>query len=256
MNRRSSRSRLFLALVTLGAALFFIGFVALGTWQLHRRVWKLDLIARVESRVHAPPVPAPDESQWGRVSAASDEYRRVLVSGVFLNASEALVQAVTDLGPGYWVLTPLRLSDGSVILINRGFVPPEKHNRASRRETEPLGVTRVTGLIRMTEPRGGFLRNNDVAADRWYSRDVQAIAASRGLSRAAPFFIDEDGSARSTSAALLDAAGRDAPVSDAPVGGLTVITFHNNHLMYAITWYTLALMVAVGILRVWREPGR
>jgi surfeit locus 1 family protein len=229
------------------AVLLFVTFVALGTWQLKRRVWKLDLIARVEQRVHAPPMAAPGPAQWPKVSAASDEYRHVTVSGTFLDGSQTLVQAVTELGAGYWVLTPMRTADGSIVLVNRGFVAVEDRDRVARVAVQPRAaetgsagaVTTVTGLLRMTEPRGAFLRHNDAAANHWYSRDVQAIAVARGLTRVAPYFIDAE--AASPNHAAPGAA------SAIPVGGLTVITFHNSHLVYAITWYTLALMVAGGI---------
>ena len=89
----------------------------------------------------------------------------------------------------------------------------------------------------MTEPRGAFLRHNDAAANHWYSRDVQAIAVARGLTHVAPYFID----------AKAASPGAVPPGSVVPVGGLTVIAFHNSHLVYAITWYTLALMVAGAI---------
>jgi surfeit locus 1 family protein len=229
-------SPFFLAVAGFLALVFFAGFLALGTWQVERRAWKLDLIARVEHRVHAPAVPLPSQAQWPGISAAADEYRRVTATGMFLNDAETLVQAVTELGSGYWVLTPLWLHDGSVVLVNRGFVPPEKRDRTTRVATEPMGMTTVTGLMRMTEPGGGFLRHNDPADNRWYSRDVRAIAEARGLAKVAPFFIDEEAPASASPASA-------APDASAPVPGLTVITFHNSHLTYAITWYTLALMV-------------
>jgi surfeit locus 1 family protein len=225
-----------------GAVLLFAGFAALGTWQLERRTWKLQLIDRVEQRVHAPAVAAPGLAQWPQLNRAADEYRHVRVTGAFLHDKETLVQAVTERGSGFWVLTPLQLADGHAVLVNRGFVPPEARNRSARGAPEPSGESTVTGLLRMTEPQGGFLRKNDAAGSRWYSRDVQAIAAARGLPAVAPFFID------------IDAAGE--PSEGWPAGGLTVIRFPNNHLVYAITWYALALMVAAAAGYVIREDGR
>ena len=226
--RRSPLSRILAGALAL---LFFAVFGALGTWQLERRVWKLDLIARVEQRVHAPPVTAPGPSQWPAVTAASDEYRHVTATGIFLDDSQTLVQAVTDLGAGYWVLTPLREADGSIVLVNRGFAPADARDRM---QPAVSTTVTVTGLLRITEPRGAFLRHNDPAANRWYSRDVQAIAAAHRLKHVAPYFIDADASSFAAAGGL----------AAAPVSGLTVITFHNSHLVYAITWYTLALMVA------------
>jgi surfeit locus 1 family protein len=99
----------------------------------------------------------------------------------------------------------------------------------------------VTGLLRLTEPKGGFLRANDPAADRWYSRDVEAMAAARGLTDTAPYFIDAD--------ATPNPGGL-------PVGGLTVVAFRNSHLVYALTWFALALMLAALTVRVAREELR
>ena len=93
----------------------------------------------------------------------------------------------------------------------------------------------MTGLLRMSEPGGAFLRVNDPASDRWFSRDVAAIAASRGLDKVAPYFID---------------AERAPGESGLPVAGLTVIAFSNNHLVYALTWGALALMAAAGAIFV------
>jgi surfeit locus 1 family protein len=224
--------------IAIGAVLLFVGFVALGSWQVQRRAWKLDLIARVESRVHAPPEAAPEPARWPQVNAAGDEYRHVRVTGRFIDAAATRVQAVSELGAGFWLLTPLRQADGRIVLVNRGFIAPD----AAVPPAPPTPVE-VTGLLRLSEPGGGFLRRNDPGANRWYSRDVAAIAAARGLSGVAPYFIDAD------------AAPAGASPND-PVGGLTVIAFHNNHLVYAITWYTLALMVAAGAWRFLREEPR
>jgi surfeit locus 1 family protein len=256
MQETGPRRRSFATLAVLAtcAALAFAGFVALGTWQLKRLQWKLALIERVEQRVHAAPVPAPGPDRWPQVSAESDEYRRVRVEGSYLYGLTAKVQAVTELGSGYWLLTPLRKADGSVVLINRGFIPAQEGSRVGRvgdgdqspQAGADAGASIVTGLLRISEPGGGFLRRNDPAADRWYSRDVAAIAASRGMSGVAPYFIDAD----------VASAAREKSTGPAPVGGLTVISFHNNHLVYALTWYALALMVAGGYLWVMREERR
>jgi surfeit locus 1 family protein len=236
--------------MAVAAVLLFCAFLSLGTWQVQRRAWKLDLIARVEQRVHAPVVPPPTPGEWTQVSAANSEYRHVQATGAFLNDSETLVQALTDLGAGFWVLTPLRLADGTVVLVNRGFVPPEQRERSAHGASEATTAATVTGLLRITEPKGWFLRRNDPAKNLWHSRDVQAIAAARGLglARVAPYFIDQEADVAS------EGAARGA--NSAPVGGLTVIAFRNTHLTYAITWYGLASLVVVGAWIVIREERR
>ncbi|MDN3623502.1 SURF1 family protein [Methylobacterium isbiliense] len=226
----------------LAAILIVLGLCGLAAWQMQRRTWKLDLIARVAARVHASPAPAPGPERWAAISAAADEYRRVAARGAWLGDRSTLVQAVTDLGGGYWVMTPLARDDGTTILVNRGFVPADR--RAPDLWRPRAGPVAVTGLLRLTEPRGGFLRANDPAADRWFSRDVAAIAEARGLSEVAPYFIDVE---------------RGGGEGTLPVPGLTVIAFSNNHLVYAITWGVLALMAAVGTVFVNLDllrPGR
>src|SRR5580698_1384131 len=164
---RGPRGPLALTMLVILAAALFAGFVALGTWQVQRRAWKLDLIARVDQRVHAPAVPPPPPAEWSQVTAANSEYRHVRVTGTFLNDSETLVQALTELGAGDWVLTPLRLQDGSIVMVNRGFVSPERRDRAAHGAGAATTGATVTGLLRITEAKGWFLRRNDPARNLW-----------------------------------------------------------------------------------------
>ncbi|CCE99796.1 conserved hypothetical protein (plasmid) [Sinorhizobium fredii HH103] len=235
------RSRLSLAILSVIGLLLVAGLLALGTWQVKRLSWKLDLIARVEERIHAAPVPPLSHSDWANVGAARDEYRRVRVRGRFLNDKETLVYAATELGAGYWVMTPLALNDGTTVLVNRGFVPAEKRAPATRSPGRITGDTTVTGLMRMDEPEASLLRSNKPREERWYSRDVGAIAAARGLSGVAPYFIDAD--------ATPNPGGL-------PAGGLTRVAFSNNHLVYAVTWYCLAAMTAAMLVFLWRSAAR
>jgi surfeit locus 1 family protein len=222
-----SRSQLTLGIWVVSLLVLTAAFIALGVWQVKRLHWKLDLIARVEARVHAPAIRAPGPEEWPSINAADDEYLHIQAAGVLLNDDEAEVYAVTDLGPGYWVMTPLKAADGTIILINRGFVPTNRRNRATRIDGNPTGKVAVTGLLRLNEPLGTLLRSNVPADERWYSRDVAAIARSRSLTNVAPYFIDAD--------AAPNRGGL-------PVGGLTQLVFPNSHLAYAITWFVMAAM--------------
>jgi surfeit locus 1 family protein len=211
---------------------------ALGVWQVERRTWKLALIDRVDQRIHVAPVPAPGPDAWPAINRDDDEYRRVKISGRFANDRETLVDATTERGMGFWVMTPLITPDGFTVLVNRGFVPVDRRDSATRAAGQIEGETTVSGLVRMTEPKGTLLRANDPAAGRWYSRDVAAIAKARDLNRVAPYFIDADATANP---------------GGLPVGGLTVVSFYNHHLLYALTWFALALMLAVALGRVVRD---
>lgn len=229
-----------MAVVVAGLALF-VGFLALGGWQVQRLAWKTNLIAQVDARVHAAAVPAPGPTQWAGVTRDKDQYRRVTVRGRFLHDKETLVQAVTDAGGGFWVMTPLVDDRGFTVLINRGFVPSGRRDPAVRADGLVEGPQSVTGLLRITEPKGGFLRANDPAGDRWRSRDVAAIAARRGLTTVAPYFIDADASPNP---------------GGWPRGGLTVIRFANSHLVYALTWFGMALLTLVGLWLFLRDGRR
>ena len=225
--------------ILLLTALLFAVFCALGVWQLERRTWKLDLIAQVERQLAQSPTPAPGAEQWPSLGA-DDTYRPVKISGHYLHDQATLVQAMTRLGSGYWVITPLQTNAGFAVLVNRGFVDQPHRQDYSR----PAGTVTISGLLRLTEPGGRVLRPNVPAEDRWYSRDVAAIAQKRGLSGAAlaPYFIDAD---------------RQSETAEWPAGGLTVVKFRNTHLSYALTWFALASLslLAGGIVLRKRPSG-
>lgn len=228
MSAGRGKRRGMLALCLCGTLLF----AALGIWQVQRLAWKRDLIQKVESRIAAPPVAVPARGNWAELDAHEAEYRRVQVRGAFRHERETLVDALTALGPGSWVLTPLDTADGT-ILINRGFVPPARRDARQRQAGQVPGEVTITGLLRPSEPGGRLLRPNRPAAERWFSRDVAAIAAARGLPDVAPFFIDADAA---------------SSVQDGPHGGMTVVRFRNAHLAYAVTWFALAALCAAGLV--------
>jgi surfeit locus 1 family protein len=200
--------------------------VALGVWQLHRLTWKEALLDAINSRVHAPPVAPPPATQWSRLDPQDYEYRHVRVEGSFEPGKQALVFRNIESprgrygGVGYLVMAPLRLADGSAIVVNRGFVPQEL--RDSPRIVAPASSV-VTGLMRSPETRTLFTPADNPAKGEWFTRDPAAIAAALKVSDAAPFTIDAD-------------AG-----GDLPEGGETVLDFPNNHFSYALTWFGLAI---------------
>lgn len=246
-------------LLAVCAAVAVLLLLALGTWQMFRLQWKLDLMEKVDTRVHATPVAVPEPAQWAQVNAASDEYRHVTLTGAYLPEYTTRVQATTDLGSGYWLLTPLCTRSGYIVIVNRGYIGQQAAKRLPAPAATSAGkavcdtvagrasVT-VSGLLRMPETGRAFLRHNDPANHRWYARDVAAIARARGFdpSMVAPFFVDTD---KGQEPAAEDEALR-------PVGGLTVISFTNNHLVYALTWYALAVMAAGAFIWVARDDRR
>ncbi|WP_068080027.1 SURF1 family protein [Novosphingobium rosa] len=221
-------------------------FVALGVWQVKRLAWKEALIARVNEGLSATPqtIDAVPTGLPGELLKAA-EYRRFILHGRWIAQGTTLVTGASAYGTGYWVLTPLATDSGRILYINRGYVPMGTTRDAVIAATPAVPVE-VTGLLRLTEPHGGFLRGNDPAADRWASRDIFAIAAHRHIAALPDWFIDAQ------------SMRPDQPVDAAitahqPMAGLTVVSFPNNHLGYAITWFTLALLSLGAIVLVRRQ---
>lgn len=230
---RGARRPIGLAALLLVAIAMFVG---LGVWQIQRMHWKHALIARVDARVHAAPVALPQDGRLG----PDLEYLRVRVSGVYDGPATSLVRAATERGTGYWTMTPLRLEDGRLLWINRGFVPAGT-TRAAAGASAPAGRVSVVGLLRSPEPKGSILQSNAPQDDRWYSRDVVALALKRGLGAVAPAFVD----------AQVEQAVVTSPLR--PVPGLTQIHFPDSHLSYALTWFAMAALSLFGLVFVWRR---
>ena len=215
--------------LTIACAILFALLCGLGAWQLERLQWKLALIATVNSHMAAAPVPLDRILAMNRDEA---QYRRVSLNGRFDHAREAYV-FTTDQGAAvYHVLTPLTTTDGKVLVVDRGEVSKEKLDPATRAAGNVEGEARVTGVWRVPDPPGAFTPPPDTARRIWFSRDLAAIAAADHLTLTAPVVIEAD--------AAPNPGGW-------PRGGQTVVSFRNQHLSYAVTWFGLALC----LLGVW-----
>jgi len=167
------------------------------------------------------------------MDADQAQYRRVTVTGRFDHAREAYVFTTDTEGePVYHVLTPLRTGDGRWLMVDRGSVPKTRLNPASRAAANGAGETRITGVWREPDAPGLFTPAPDLKQRIWYARDLKGIAAADHLRLAAPELIEAD--------ATPNPGGY-------PKGGQTVVTFRNQHLSYAITWFGLA----GGLLGIW-----
>ena len=207
------------------SAIMIVTFVKLGNWQMRRLSQKLDLIEAVDTRAFGAPVSLPE-----KFDPAQHEYLRVAVSGTVQPDEAVLVKAVTELGPGHWVMMPMTTQQG-VLWVNRGFVPPDQKQPKQWSQPE----TSVSGLLRATQSGGTALESNMPDIDRWVSRDTAAMAQARGLGDVLPYFLDADHAA--------------APEAW-PRGGLTIISFRNSHLSYALTWYAMAVLFAAALVYV------
>lgn len=205
--------------------------VSLGTWQLDRLAWKEDLIARAETRSQAPAEPLPPPADWLAFDGPAQEYRAVRLFGRFLHDDELHVYTALPSpkgqhgGQGWWVMTPMEVDGGGIVYVNRGFVPDDRKDPESRTEGRVEGSIDIEGLVQLAEPRGPFIPDDEPADNVWFTRDPVRMAAASGLPEpVAPFFVD----------ARVSAPG------GLPQGGETTLTFRNDHLGYALTWFGLA----------------
>lgn len=223
------RSLLWLTVCAVPAFLVLLG---LGTWQLERRAWKLDLLAARTTALAAAPVALPETIP----DPDALDYRRVWVEGEFRHDREMhLIGRFYRDKPGYQIVTPLILADGSAVLVNRGFVPLDKVDPASRPAGQVTGPVRVEGAVRLSVRPGWLTPDNQPDKNVWFAPDLAQMAAAAGLARVRPVFVE---------------AGPEPNPGGLPIGGQTQIDLPNDHLQYAITWYSLAVALAViyGIL--------
>lgn len=218
-----------LTIPTLAAGIVLAILLGLGTWQLQRKAEKEALIAQIIARSRVePPASLPAPRDW---NPASDEFRRVRVTGSFFHDKETLVHGLAAgstpgrAQQGFYVVTPLVRDDGGTVLVNRGFIRTELKDPARRSAGQVSGEVTVTGILRGSEPRTMFVPAPDPARGEWYNRDIAGIAAAKGIADVPPFLIEAD--------ATSNPGGW-------PKGGQLRVDLPNNHLQYAFTWFGIA----------------
>ncbi|WP_018239035.1 SURF1 family protein [Ensifer sp. BR816] len=217
-------------------AIAFVVLVSLGTWQVERLYWKEALIAAIAERRSAPPA-SLGEIEAIAATGEDIDYRATRVSGVYDHGKERHFFATHEGRTGYYVFTPLMLADGRALFVNRGFVPFEMKEAATRAEGQVAGTVTIDGLARprLSEKPSSLVPDNDIAKNIFYWKDLDAMARAAGIAadRVVPFFLDADSSENP---------------GGLPMGGVTQFDLPNNHLQYALTWYGLAgaLVVVCG----------
>ena len=214
--------------------------LALGSWQIQRLHWKEGLIAQRQVAISAAPTPAPRSLEEAR----GMEFRHVTTDGIFLHDKEIFLGATSEAGRnGYQVLTPLQEASGRAVFVNRGFIPAELKDPGKRATGQIADKVRVEGLLRLPPAKKPvwFLPDNRPDLNYWFWVDLPAMAAADKLDRVAPFYIDAD--------ATPNPGGW-------PKGGVTRLELPNNHLQYAITWFSLAVaLIVVYVLYHRRNAG-
>lgn len=233
-----NRARLSAGVLIVLACAFFI-LMALGTWQVYRLQWKEGLLADIDARTMAQPVTLAEMEQRF-AEGAGVEYWPVEVTGTFHHAGERHFFSTWKGQSGFNVYTPLMLDDGRVVFINRGFVPYDRKDAATRADGQIAGPVEIAGLARdpLREKPSFIVPENEPGKNVFYWKDIAAMSATADLpkgSEIVPFFVD--------------AGGAPNP-GGLPVGGVTLIDLPNNHLQYAVTWYGLAAaLVGVALFR-------
>ncbi|MFD2739175.1 SURF1 family protein [Sulfitobacter aestuarii] len=220
------RRSLFLLIIGLGGAAILL---ALGIWQVQRLGWKQAIIADIDSRIAAAPVALPTNPD-----PETDSYLPVAVSGQIEPGALHVLVSQKQLGAGYRVIAPFRTDEGRLILADLGFLIDEQKDSAA-----PIGPADITGNLQWPREVDGFTPEPDTARNIWFARDVDAMAEALGTE---PLLLV----ARETSLA-------DSPVTPLPVDTAAI---PNDHLQYAITWFSLAaLWLAMSLAFLRRRPA-
>jgi surfeit locus 1 family protein len=226
-------------------------FVSLGVWQLQRRTEKHALIAALTERLAAAPATLPPAAQWGALTPARDEFRRVRFAASYEHAPDAMVYSSGSAirgdisGPGTWAFLPARLADGETVVIDAGFVPNTMQERSLQDRAVSGLVTgepvTLTGYLRFPEQAGLLTPAENLAKRLWFTRDHLAMARMLGWGQenqqVAPFYID------------LEAP---VPASGVPKPGPLEVHLKDDHMQYAITWFGLAGVVVIAFAVWWR----
>ena len=205
-----------------------VGLVFLGNWQIERRHAKHMLIQMVDVRAKASPVNIEDVER-ARVKNNDINYLRVQITGEFDHSKERYFFATFEGLKGWHVYTPLKLRNGRIVFVNRGFVSDGVKAPDLRKDGQIAGEVTVIGLVRKPGRQGYFDPKNDLKENIWYWRDLNNMVASvfdKTEVSTYPFFVEAE--VRQGSALW-------------PKGGVTRTIFRDSHLQYALTWYGLAI---------------
>lgn len=204
--------------------------IALGVWQVQRLAWKEGVLADIEARIAAPPVPLPADPD-----PEADRYLPVAVTGEIGDEELHVLVSTRAEGPGFRVIAPLTLAEGRRVLLDRGFVRDEAKEAA-----RPTGEARIEGNLHWPDEVDRFTPEPDPGENIWFARDVPAMAEALGTE---PVLVV----ARETS---LSAPG----LTPLPVDTSGI---PNDHLEYAVTWFGLAAVwAAMSVFLIRRTLGR
>ena len=197
--------------------LFVTIFCALGTWQLYRLQWKLELISEITYGLNSSPIEYS--------TLIKKNYQRVTTKGKFDYDKQIYLYSLNDNGkPGYDVITPFRTNRNENVLINRGWIVKELKDNPSinlKNESEK----KIIGLLREIYKPNMFKPDNDLKNNIWFSINLEDLKKATGVQFNNFVIFLEDNQAKT------------------PLPKKISIDVPNNHLKYAITWYAISISI-------------
>ena len=217
----------FFVLIGLGGAAIL---VSLGVWQMQRLAWKEGVLANIETRIAAEPVSLPVDPD-----PDADAYLPVEVTGTLGASYLQVLVSKKNAGAGYRIIRPMFLDNGDV-LVDLGFVATADAGGLKFEEGPPLTIV---GNLQWPQEVDKFTPEPDLENNIWFARDVEAMAEALNTR---PILV----------------VRREAPQLGGPLSPMPVDTaaIPNDHLQYAITWFSLALIwVVMTFFFLRRAPG-
>ena len=197
--------------------------ISLGIWQVQRLVWKEGVLAEIEARIVAEPVAVPDAPD-----AQADRYLPVTATGQLDEDEVHVLVSRKQSGAGYRIITALDTGSRR-FLLDRGFVPHD-----AKDAPRPVHEVTVTGNLHWPDDRTGSTPENDIEGNIWFARDIPELAAVLGTESVLIIARSETGDG----------------VEPLPVGTEGI---PNDHLSYAITWFSLAAVwLGMTAFLLWR----
>ena len=190
-------------------------FLSLGTWQLYRLQWKQDLISQIDQGLKSTPIKYSNKIK--------NDYQRVVLNGKFNYKNQIYLYSLNAKGqPGFDVITPFKTIEGDNVLINRGWINKEMKNKT---EINLSNKSEIFGLLRKIVKKNIFKPENDTEKNIWFSININQIKKITGKNFSNHVVFLEDN------------------LTNLPVPKKITIDVPNNHLKYAITWYSISISI-------------
>ena len=190
-------------------------FLSLGTWQLYRLQWKQDLISQIDQGLKSTPIKYSNKIK--------NDYQRVVLNGKYNYENQIYLYSLNAKGqPGFDVITPFKTIEGDNVLINRGWINKEMKNKT---EINLSNKSEIFGLLRKIVKKNIFKPENDTEKNIWFSININQIKKITGKNFSNHVVFLEDN------------------LTNLPVPKKITIDVPNNHLKYAITWYSISISI-------------